>query len=513
MLLLSLLACKAAVIKLDGPADDVPGDSQDSAHDTGEAPDTADTSPTGSAPVALIADPGPVTAGLPLSLDASASYDPDGAPISGYEWACSDGQVGSDVIATFTFAAGPQTCTLLVTDDESLTGTTSVAFTVGPEATPRAAWTVMVFMNGDNDLEEWALGDMNELEEVGSTDEVNFIVQMDRSPDYTRIDGNWSGSRRFRAEADSDTRVIGSPVVEDLGETDSGDPQTVIDFANWTIENYPADHYALVLWDHGWGWSFTSDTEPKKGISWDESTNSDISAAKGEVLEIVDAVAAGIGGKLDLLGMDACVMGNWEIAQQVRDDVSVYLSSQDYEGTDGYDYTGMVDLVEDPSMDAAALASSVALHFHEIPDSTMSAVDLTRMDALTAALDGVAGALLLSADPGAMLELAAADAQGFDGEASIDHDLADMMDHLAAMDATADGADPATADIVAAALVARSALDDAVIVNYNVGGRVKNANGLSLYSPLRARLDNLWFDATWAAETSWGDFLEAARAW
>lgn len=512
MLLLSLLACKPAEIKLEGPGEDGPGDSQDGPADTGGGDDSADTAPTGAAPIALISDPGLVTAGVPLTLDGSGSYDPDGDPISGYQWACSDGQTASNATAPFTFAAGPQTCTLLVTDSESLTGTTSVDFTVDPQAAVQAVWTVMVFMNGDNDLEEWALGDMNELEQVGSTDEVNFIVQMDRSPDYSRADGNWTGSRRFRAEADSDTRVVGSPTLVDLGETDSGEAQTVIDFANWTIENYPADHYALIMWDHGWGWTLTSDTEPKKGISWDESAHSDISPAKGEMLEIVDAVSAGIGGKLDLLGMDACIMGNWEIAQQVRDDVSVYLASQDYEGTDGYDYAGMVDLIEDPHMDAATLAASVALHFHEIPDSTMSAVDLTKMDALTLALDGVANALLLSADPEAMLNTAASEAQGFDGQASLDHDLADMMDHLAAMDPAAEGADPATAEIVAAALVTRAALDDAMIVNYTLGGSVKNANGLSLYSPLRARLDRSWFDATWAAETTWGDFLEAARA-
>lgn len=270
----------------------------------------------------------------------------------------------------------------------------------------------------------------------------------------------------------------------------------------------------LILWDHGWGWSVRADgtSALQKGISWDESSNSDISPADGELLDIVDAVGARIGGKLDLLGMDACTMANWEIAQQMRGDVDVYLASQDYEGSDGYDYTGFADLTANPELDAAGVASSVALRFHEIPDSTMSAIDLSKMDAVTAGLNNVADALLASADPAAMLTLAAADAQGFDGNRSTDHDLADMLDKLAAMDATADGADPATASIVAAAIEARSALDGAIITNYNLGGAVKNANGLSLYSPVQGRVDDSWFGASWAAETSWGDFLQAARA-
>jgi hypothetical protein len=33
-----------------------------------------------------------------------------------------------------------------------------------------------------------------------------------------------------------------------------GDKQTLIDFVTWTKANYPADHYALVFWGHGWNW-------------------------------------------------------------------------------------------------------------------------------------------------------------------------------------------------------------------------------------------------------------------
>ena len=163
-------------------------------------------------------------------------------------------------------------------------------------------------------------------------------------------------------------------------------------------------------------------------------------------------------------------------------------------------------------MDAGSLAASVALAYHEIPDSTMSAVDLSQMDAVTAALNDVADALLESADPAGMLAAAAEEAQGFDGSSSTDHDMADMMDHLAGLDPASEGADPATADIVAAALVARAALDSAIVVNYNLGGAVKHANGLSLYSPVQGRLDATWFDGSWASETSWGTFLTAAKA-
>ena len=42
--------------------------------------------------------------------------------------------------------------------------------------------------------------------------------------------------------------------IEDIGEANMGDPQTVVDFANWAIHNYPADNYCFIFCGHGYGW-------------------------------------------------------------------------------------------------------------------------------------------------------------------------------------------------------------------------------------------------------------------
>ncbi len=78
-------------------------------------------------------------------------------------------------------------------------------------AEPPAKWTVMIYMNGDNDLEEFAVGDFLEMAEVGSTSEVNIVVQFDRASEldyefgtssrFTRLDPNTSVSRRTRHDA------------------------------------------------------------------------------------------------------------------------------------------------------------------------------------------------------------------------------------------------------------------------------------------------------------------------
>jgi len=43
-------------------------------------------------------------------------------------------------------------------------------------------------------------------------------------------------------------------MIEDLGETNTGDPKVLSDFILWGAKNYPAEHYLVVVWNHGAGW-------------------------------------------------------------------------------------------------------------------------------------------------------------------------------------------------------------------------------------------------------------------
>src|SRR5438034_5687153 len=103
-------------------------------------------------------------------------------------------------------------------------------------------WTVMVWMAGDNDLEDFALGDLREMKKVGSTDGIDVVAQIDLLRDHR--------TRRYHVRRDT---AVERDVVEELGETNTGDPAVAADFFTWGITRYPAHHYLAVLWNHGSG--------------------------------------------------------------------------------------------------------------------------------------------------------------------------------------------------------------------------------------------------------------------
>lgn len=123
-----------------------------------------------------------------------------------------------------------------------------------------ASWTIMVYMNADNDLEEYGIADFLEMAAVPNSERINVLVQMDRSPLYTEQFGNWTQTLRFNIKQNMNPNV--SEAMMDLGEQNMGDPLVLRDFISWSKRNFPADKYMLIIWDHGDGWR-----APKVAIS------------------------------------------------------------------------------------------------------------------------------------------------------------------------------------------------------------------------------------------------------
>ena len=468
-------------------------------------------SPELTAPIADINAASRVRLGIETRISGDGSSDPHNYALT-YDWTCSEGSTSSASAFEITFwEIGTVECTLTVSSESGLSSTASVSIEVHEDD---AMWTVMVFVNGDNDLEAAGLGDINEMETVGSTPDVNIVVQFDRSPEYSANDGNWDGARRFYIEPDEDETTIGSPVVTELGEVDSGDADTVVDFVQWAVGSYPAERYALVFWNHGWGWSITPDRGPpddmeraipgwNKGLSSDASTGNYLSVAFGDFEAVLQGATDAIGNPLDLVGIDACVMASWEIAHAAAPFAEVMVASQADEAWDGWPYhTWLADLVEDPSMEADALGSVITQRFNEIPDATLSAVDLNSLYLLDEAIDQLATTLLEDDDGTTTYLNAASSALSFENYTT-ERDLGDLLSGIAARSPTEGNAHQHASETL-------GVLEGLVIANFLHGNEVQGATGLTIHAPTSADLSATYRSASWSADTLWDDFLDAA---
>lgn len=92
-------------------------------------------------------------------------------------------------------------------------------------ASASANWTFMVYLDADNNLEQYGIEDFNEMEMAGSTSDVNIVVQFDRTPSYDTTNGDWTTTRRYYVTYDTDPQIINSTLIADLGELDMANPR------------------------------------------------------------------------------------------------------------------------------------------------------------------------------------------------------------------------------------------------------------------------------------------------
>src|SRR5215813_7509313 len=198
----------------------------------------------------------------------------------------------------------------------------------------KAAWTLMMYMDADNDLELDQMEDLKEMLAAGSTKDVNIVVLADRAPGgdgrkYTNEPianlKNWTTAKLLYVEHNHLSELA------DWGEANMGDPATVKKFLQTAMKLYPAQQYGVIFEDHGTGWP---------GACADE-TNGDDMLTNDEIAASLKEVTAG-SGKLELIGFDACLMGNLEAAKTMAPYGHVMVASEELEPGQGWHFTPML---------------------------------------------------------------------------------------------------------------------------------------------------------------------------
>lgn len=373
-----------------------------------------------------------------------------------------------------------------------------------------AAWNYLVYMDGDNNLEDYVTHDLNELEAGGAGARINVLVLADRIEGYASDDGDWTGSRYYQILADGDDEVVSSPVIEDLGEVDMAAPETLAAFLDWASTNYPAEHTALVMWDHGSGWELTGSTTsteaygppaPPSIAEDDTSGGGTMSIAEGELAQgLEDWVTAH--GRLDLIGFDACNMASWEVAYSLVPYAKTMAAAETTVGWEGYRYDQTLQaLSADTSMSAPDLADLMVRTEVEGGEWSASAIDLDKVDALAEQVDALALTLMALDDGGQFAWNQRGDMEGADEVWGWY-----FMDLGSLLGVVSNHSD----DVATSAGAVSAALNDALISNYT-NAPYESLSGLSIFfDPRNAEWADLYAHgegATWSADTHWDDFV------
>lgn len=259
-------------------------------------------------------------------------------------------------------------------------------------------WTIMIYLDADNNLDGAGIDDFNEMAEVGSTANINVVVEMDRAEGEDNSNNGWTDTKLFYVT----NGMMPTPenALMDLGEKNMGDPDTLIDFVLWAVKNYPAKHYLLDLWDHGGGW---------QGVCWDDTNNND-SLTMPELKEGMKTIRENMNKNIDTVLFDACQMGAVEVNYQIKDYVDIAIGSEATVPGDGCPYDLILSsLTNKPSMTKNELAAEIVNNYigsysdgnpdpDDTPDVTMAAFDMKKMDKLAESVDELC--MLLSENAG-----------------------------------------------------------------------------------------------------------------
>lgn len=248
-------------------------------------------------------------------------------------------------------------------------------------AKENAAWTVMVYLAGDNNLTAECMFALTEMKGAALNKNLNVIAQFDPSDPilpshrYKINEANSSIYRdiidcaryyqdkdevRFRKEsrnalalaaqrekAHEKLRKAGLKKFEKASltaskemevttdDTDTGSPITLYNFISYCLEKYPADRYMVVLSGHAGG------TE-RDYLLKDESSARSLTF--NELKQVFKQIKRDRRGKLiDIIGMDNCLMSMAEICYQLRDVTEIVVGCESFSPVSGWPYRQVLE--------------------------------------------------------------------------------------------------------------------------------------------------------------------------
>jgi hypothetical protein len=337
--------------------------------------------------------------------------------------------------------------------------------------------TLLIYMAADNDLDEAGEEDLESLRRGSMDSDMTIVVQRDR----------WA----FVDEAETVRYHIKEGEIfkeERLGETNTGDPEVLKAFIEESARAYPSEKLIVIIWSHGTGVDdfdmYTANREryfvPSEeieeiAIAFDDSAKDFLDNIELQKALTVDA-------KIDILGFDACLMGMFEIAYQLRNNAEVMVGSQHVEPASGWDYPRVLEELKLNSSSRQMGEELVGFYadFYEREgryDTTQSALNLKVIKETARYLDDFAKLLLENLESKKDLKYTLLSSQLFNKNEYVD--LVDFVHNAKAR------LEITCLDFHADKLL--KSLELLIVANKTSGYGMRDAHGVSLYFPSQKR--------------------------
>lgn len=343
-----------------------------------------------------------------------------------------------------------------------------------------AKWTVMLYLCG-TDLEsdaQMATANLAEAAKTYPTDDVHFVVETGGTKKWhteEELGFTVASDRLQRYHFGTD----GYTLVDEQPNANMSDYKTLAEFLSWGTGTYPAEKYALILWDHGGG--------SAAGLIWDEVLGDEKGISISDIASALDES----GVHLEALIFDACLMSNYETAIKAAPYVSYMIASEEIVPGLGSNYHDWLQYLYDrPDCDGAhfgrSFCDSVQQKYvpyeYESSIITFSVTDLSRIREVSDAFDEVfteIGAMLDDPEDFSDFSYYASFAESFGGPLT---DIGDFARKIRSTKVSNDALNRL-----------ENAVQDAVL--YQIKGRAHTyATGLSFNYDLRMSDDNSYFE-------------------
>lgn len=379
-----------------------------------------------------------------------------------------------------------------------------------PAPNGKRSWTAIIYIDADNNLCDSYPGLITRMEDeleakIGPNGFLNIAVLIDLHPGY--CDTDQAGATRYLIQPNGQyTQNVNR---WEMGELNMGDPQTLINFANWAMQNYPADHYYLAIDNHGGGVS---------GIAWDESNHED-NITNPELFTAMKEITQNGARKIDVFAYEACLMGMYENVYDLRNFTNFIFGFPTISFTNNASYPSYLGNSRFTAQSTGRQLGDIMFDVYYAAVTNpyvVSLVDTSKLDGLHAAVNNWATALRNVATTSATA-LANARAAAQKVEVNGDDVLTTQDPYIDLWDLADKVATQGIAATEATAL--KSALEAAVVrvkvrpATSQIPWDYSRSHGLTIYWPLTAAGDyskyvgNQLYNVT--RDGQWDEFLKA----